>query len=45
MTILAPQGQIKDAEVCIALAKSDTGEVKTYAYIRDITERKNSKGI
>jgi two-component system NtrC family sensor kinase len=40
MTILAPQGQIKDAEVCIALAKSDTGEVKTYAYIRDITERK-----
>ena len=40
MTILAPQGQIKDAEVCIALAKSDTGEVKTYAYIRDITDRK-----
>ncbi len=40
MTILAPQGQIKDAEVCIALAKSDTGEVKTSAYIRDITERK-----
>ncbi|MFB3885416.1 MAG: PAS domain S-box protein [Thermodesulfobacteriota bacterium] len=40
MTILAPQGQVKDAEVCIAWAKSDTGEVKTYAYIRDITERK-----
>jgi len=40
MNILAPQGQVKDAEVCIALAKSDTGEVKTYAYIRDITERK-----
>ena len=40
MTILTPQGQKKDAEVCIALARSDTGEVKTYAYIRDITERK-----
>ncbi len=40
MTILTPQNHVKDAEVCIALAKSDTGEVKTYAYIRDITERK-----
>ncbi len=40
MGIVTPQGQVKDAEVCIALAKSETGEVKTYAYIRDITERK-----
>jgi two-component system NtrC family sensor kinase len=40
MTILTPQGQVKDAEVCIALARSDAGEVKTYAYIRDITARK-----
>ena len=40
MTILTPQSQVKDAEVCIALAKSDAGEVKTYAYIRDITSRK-----
>ncbi len=40
MSILTSQGRVKDAEVCIALAKSDTGEVKTYAYIRDITERK-----
>jgi two-component system NtrC family sensor kinase len=40
MNILTSQGHIKEAEVCIALAKSDTGEVKTYAYIRDITERK-----
>jgi PAS domain S-box-containing protein len=40
MTILTPQGEVKDAEVCIAPAKSDAGEVKTYAYIRDITERK-----
>jgi PAS domain S-box-containing protein len=41
MTILTPQGQAKDAEVCIALAKSESGEVKTYAYIRDITARKD----
>jgi len=40
MSILTSQGHVKDAEVCIALAKSDTGEIKTYAYIRDITERK-----
>jgi two-component system NtrC family sensor kinase len=40
MSILTSQGQVKDAEVCIALAESDTGEVKTYAYIRDITDRK-----
>jgi two-component system NtrC family sensor kinase len=40
MTILTPQGQVKDAEVCIALAKSGAGEVKTYAYMRDITARK-----
>ncbi len=40
MSILTSQGHVKNAEVCIALAKSDTGEVKTYAYIRDITERK-----
>jgi two-component system NtrC family sensor kinase len=40
MKILTSQGHVKDAEVCIALAESDAGEVKTYAYIRDITERK-----
>jgi two-component system NtrC family sensor kinase len=40
MTILTPQGLRKDAEVCIALAKSESGDVKTYAYIRDITARK-----
>jgi PAS domain S-box-containing protein len=40
MTILTPKGQVKDGEVCIALAKSDAGEVKTYAYLRDITARK-----
>jgi len=40
MNILTPAGEVKDAEVCIALAKSDAGEVKTYAYLRDITARK-----
>jgi two-component system NtrC family sensor kinase len=40
MNILTPRGQVKDAEVCIALAKSESGDVKTYAYIRDITARK-----
>jgi len=40
MSILTFKGGVKEAEVCIALAESDTGEVKTYAYIRDITERK-----
>ena len=45
MNILTSQGQVKDAEVCIALAKSDTGEVKTYAYIRDITDRKKFEKV
>jgi PAS domain S-box-containing protein len=39
MGITTPHGQIKNAEVCIAAARSDEGDVKTYAYIRDITER------
>lgn len=39
MGIMTPQGQLKNAEVCIATTRSDEGEVKTYAYIRDITER------
>ena len=38
--ITTPQGQFKDAEVCLASAKSGEGDVKTYAYIRDITERR-----
>jgi len=39
MAITTPGGQVKNAEVCIAAAKSDDGDVKTYAYVRDITER------
>jgi PAS domain S-box-containing protein len=40
MSIVTPGGLIKDVEVCIALTKSDAGEAKTYAYVRDITARK-----
>jgi len=40
MVLTTPQGQIKDAEVCVAPTRSDDGRIKTYAYIRDITERK-----
>ena len=40
MTIVGPERELKDAEVCIASAKSNGGDVKTYAYIRDITGRK-----
>ena len=37
--ITTPPGEVKNAEVCIATARSDEGNVKTYAYVRDITER------
>ncbi len=40
MGITTPQGQVKDAEICIVAAESDEGDVKIYAYIRDITERR-----
>jgi PAS domain S-box-containing protein len=40
MSIRAPQGPVKETEVCIAPTQSDDGRIKTYAYIRDITERK-----
>ena len=40
MSIVAPQGQVKETEVCIAPTRSEDGRIKTYAYIRDITERK-----
>jgi two-component system NtrC family sensor kinase len=35
-----PQGEVKATEVCLAPNRSDDGRMKTYAYIRDITERK-----
>ncbi len=31
---------MKEVEVCVATAKAGEGEIKTYAYVRDITERK-----
>ena len=40
MSLQTPQGQVKATEVCIAPTRSDDGRIKTYAYIRDITERK-----
>jgi PAS domain S-box-containing protein len=40
MSIQSPQGQVKETEVCIAPTRSEDGRIKTYAYIRDITEEK-----
>jgi two-component system NtrC family sensor kinase len=40
MAIKTPRGLIKETEVCIAPTQSEEGRIKTYAYIRDITERK-----
>lgn len=40
MAIGTPRGDLVHAEVCIAPAKTDEGKSITYAYIRDITERK-----
>jgi len=39
MQIVTARGKVKEAEVCIAPAKSN-GKMKTYVYLRDITERK-----
>jgi two-component system NtrC family sensor kinase len=40
MSLHTPQNEIKEMEVCIAPTQSEDGRIKTYAYIRDITERK-----
>jgi PAS domain S-box-containing protein len=40
MPIHTPSGHVKETEVCIAPTRSEEGWIKTYAYIRDITERK-----
>ncbi|MCK5551589.1 MAG: PAS domain S-box protein, partial [Deltaproteobacteria bacterium] len=39
MQIVTARGDIKEAEVCIASAKSN-GKMKTFVYLRDTTERK-----
>ncbi len=38
--LLTSNGEIKEAEICIALAKTPLGARKGYAYLRDITESK-----
>jgi PAS domain S-box-containing protein len=40
MSLHTPQNEIKEMEVCIAPTQSEDGRIRTYAYIRDITERK-----
>jgi two-component system NtrC family sensor kinase len=40
MSIETPQHCIIDTEVCLAPTRSEDGRIKTYAYIRDTTERK-----
>jgi PAS domain S-box-containing protein len=40
MEVLTENGLRRDAEVCITIAEMERGRVKTYAYLRDITERK-----
>ncbi len=38
--LLTSTGEVKEAEICIALAKTPLGAQKGYAYLRDITESK-----
>ncbi|MCJ7641119.1 MAG: PAS domain S-box protein [Desulfobacterales bacterium] len=40
MSIQTPQGRMKEMEVCVAPTRSEDGRIETYAYLRDITERK-----
>jgi len=40
MEILTERGLMRDAEVCITIARTEKGAVQTYSYLRDITERK-----
>ncbi len=40
MEILTAKGLKKDAEVCITISKEEQGGMKTYAYLRDITDEK-----
>ncbi|HLA05166.1 MAG TPA: PAS domain S-box protein, partial [Syntrophales bacterium] len=40
MAIRTHRGDMKETEVCIAPTKTEDGKSMTYAYIRDITERK-----
>lgn len=40
MLIQTPGGGTKETEICIAPNRSEDGTITTYAYLRDITERK-----
>jgi two-component system NtrC family sensor kinase len=40
MGVITKTGQKRDAEVCITVEKIKNGGVRTYAYLRDITEKK-----
>jgi len=40
MEVLTANGQKKNAEVCIAISKTEESGMKVYAYLRDITEQK-----
>ncbi len=40
MAVVTERGEIRDAEVCITVSKTDEGGVTTYAYLRDLTEQK-----
>lgn len=40
MMVITGRGEAREAEVCITVSKTDEGGVTTYAYLRDITERK-----
>jgi two-component system NtrC family sensor kinase len=40
MELVSDDHGVKEVEVCVATAKAGEGEIKTYAYVRDITERK-----
>jgi two-component system NtrC family sensor kinase len=41
MELVLDNRQVREVEVCIATTKAGEGEIKTYAYVRDITERKH----
>ena len=40
MEMIKENGEKRDAEVCIAIERMEDGGVRTYAYLRDITEKK-----
>lgn len=40
MELVSKAHGIKEVEVCLATAKARQGEIKAYAYVKDITERK-----